>query len=251
MDFEFDGKASWQAKPEGKMRVPIRVYASKPLFEKMRSDRTLSQAASVATLPGILKASLVMPDGHEGYGFPIGGVAAFDMEEGVVSPGGVGYDINCLCRGTKVLDADGKEVPIEKIGNGFEKLIKVGGYFLGTGNRSAYYVKTLDRTSGTPTVRPLLAFMKKKADKKTLEIETETGLKVRMSEDHPLLTEEGMKPAKFVSEGARIISGLTDEFCSAIPTDTIVGKRTINYSGWVYDLTVAGTHNFVANGIVV
>lgn len=80
------------------MRVPSRVYASETLLEKMKTDRTLIQAANVATLPGIYKYSLVLPDGHEGYGFPIGGVAAFDAEEGVISPGGVGYDINCGVR---------------------------------------------------------------------------------------------------------------------------------------------------------
>jgi len=64
----------------------------------MRQDRTLEQAANVAMLPGIYKYSIVMPDGHQGYGFPIGGVAAFDVKEGVISPGGVGYDINCGVR---------------------------------------------------------------------------------------------------------------------------------------------------------
>ncbi|WP_460127291.1 RtcB family protein [Thermococcus prieurii] len=64
----------------------------------MRQDRTLEQAANVAMLPGIYKYSIVMPDGHQGYGFPIGGVAAFDVKEGVISPGGVGYDVNCGVR---------------------------------------------------------------------------------------------------------------------------------------------------------
>lgn len=98
MEFIEKAKATYEAKPEGAMKVPLRVYASAPLLEKMKSDRTLMQAANVATLPGIVDAALVMPDGHEGYGFPIGGVAAFDLEEGVVSPGGVGYDINCGVR---------------------------------------------------------------------------------------------------------------------------------------------------------
>ena len=88
----------FEAAPQGSMKVPLRIYASDALFEKMKSDRTLLQAANVATLPGILGAMMVMPDGHEGYGFPIGGVAGFDAENGVVSPGGVGYDINCGVR---------------------------------------------------------------------------------------------------------------------------------------------------------
>ncbi len=82
----------------GNMRVPGRVYTSKGMLAAIKKEETLKQVANVATLPGILKASMAMPDIHWGYGFPIGGVAAFDWEEGVVSPGGVGYDINCGVR---------------------------------------------------------------------------------------------------------------------------------------------------------
>ena len=80
------------------MKVPVTIYASDSLISKMINDRTLDQAGNVATLPGVVKHVVVLPDGHEGYGFPVGGVAATDMDEGVVSPGGVGYDINCGVR---------------------------------------------------------------------------------------------------------------------------------------------------------
>jgi len=80
------------------MRVPGVIFADEDLIEKMKTDRTLEQCANVAHLPGIYKYSITLPDGHEGYGFPIGGVAATDYEDGVVSPGGVGYDINCGVR---------------------------------------------------------------------------------------------------------------------------------------------------------
>jgi tRNA-splicing ligase RtcB len=80
------------------MRVNGEVFANKDLLEKMQTDRTLQQCANVAHLPGIYKYAITLPDGHEGYGFPIGGVAATDYEEGVISPGGVGYDINCGVR---------------------------------------------------------------------------------------------------------------------------------------------------------
>lgn len=80
------------------MRVPGLVFADDELLEKMKTDRTLEQCANVAHLPGIYKYAITLPDGHEGYGFPIGGVAATDYENGVVSPGGVGYDINCGVR---------------------------------------------------------------------------------------------------------------------------------------------------------
>jgi len=80
------------------MRVPGLVIADEELLEKMKTDRTLEQCANVAHLPGIYKYAITLPDGHEGYGFPIGGVAATDYDEGVISPGGVGYDINCGVR---------------------------------------------------------------------------------------------------------------------------------------------------------
>ena len=80
------------------MRVPGVVFADEQLIEKIKTDRTLDQCANVAHLPGIYKHAITLPDGHEGYGFPIGGVAATDYEEGVLSPGGVGYDINCGVR---------------------------------------------------------------------------------------------------------------------------------------------------------
>ncbi|MDA0669401.1 MAG: RtcB family protein, partial [Crenarchaeota archaeon] len=80
------------------MKVPVRIYADDALLQKMLSDRTIMQARNVASIPGIVSHSVVLPDGHEGYGFPVGGVAAMDAEEGMISPGGVGYDINCGVR---------------------------------------------------------------------------------------------------------------------------------------------------------
>ncbi len=88
----------WELAPTGKMRAPVVFYADRELLEAM-DDKVRDQATNVATLPGIVKASYVMPDGHWGYGFPIGGVAAFDADEGgVVSAGGVGFDISCGVR---------------------------------------------------------------------------------------------------------------------------------------------------------
>lgn len=92
MEFRIDPDAS-----RG-MKVPVTIYANESLLSKMVTDRTIDQASNVATLPGVKKHVVVLPDGHEGYGFPVGGVAATDVEEGVISPGGVGYDINCGVR---------------------------------------------------------------------------------------------------------------------------------------------------------
>src|SRR5215208_825992 len=91
-------ETKWRIPRHGRMRVDGIVYASAAMMADIRSDESLQQVANVACLPGILGASLAMPDIHWGYGFPIGGVAAMDAEEGVVSPGGVGYDINCGVR---------------------------------------------------------------------------------------------------------------------------------------------------------
>lgn len=93
------------------MRVPARFYTNENLFSKIFEDRSLNQLVNIASLPGILDYSLAMPDVHEGYGFPIGGVAAVDAERGVISPGGVGYDINC---GMRVLKSSLQEGEIKK-----------------------------------------------------------------------------------------------------------------------------------------
>ena len=79
---------------QGRMNVPGLVFADEALMQGIRQDQALQQVANVACLPGIVRVSLAMPDIHWGYGFPIGGVAAFDLDDGVISPGGVGYDIN-------------------------------------------------------------------------------------------------------------------------------------------------------------
>ncbi|MCD6348057.1 MAG: RtcB family protein, partial [Candidatus Korarchaeota archaeon] len=83
------------------MRVPGLVFASEKLMKQIERG-AVEQLANVAMLPGIYKYSIAMPDIHEGYGFPIGGVAAFDADEGVISPGGVGFDINCLSPDSEV-----------------------------------------------------------------------------------------------------------------------------------------------------
>ena len=114
MEFRRVGDAVWEVDPSGDMRVPGRVFASPELFERATRDRAVDQVANVAHLPGIVGASMAMPDIHWGYGFPIGGVAATDPSAGgVISPGGVGFDINCGVRlvrtGLEVAEV-GKEI---------------------------------------------------------------------------------------------------------------------------------------------
>ena len=84
----------WRIPRKGKMRTEGLVYTDEKMMEDIQKDQSLLQVANVASLPGIVGRSMAMPDIHWGYGFPIGGVAAFDVDTGIVSPGGVGYDIN-------------------------------------------------------------------------------------------------------------------------------------------------------------
>jgi tRNA-splicing ligase RtcB (3'-phosphate/5'-hydroxy nucleic acid ligase) len=105
---------TWRIEPTGAMRVPAIIYADEPLIRDM-DDKVAEQASNVAMLPGIVEASYVMPDAHWGYGFPIGGVAAFDADrDGVISAGGVGFDISCGVRtmltGLKVAEV----LPVQK-----------------------------------------------------------------------------------------------------------------------------------------
>jgi len=94
------GDLEYQIEPDIKMgmKVPVTIFANKIMLEKMISERTIEQAINVSTLPGIQKHVVVLPDAHQGYGFPVGGVAGMDVSEGVISPGSVGYDINCGVR---------------------------------------------------------------------------------------------------------------------------------------------------------
>ncbi len=104
---------TWQIEPHGAMRVPAIIYADEKLIRDM-DDKVYEQAANVATLPGIVQASYAMPDAHWGYGFPIGGVAAFDPDAGgVVSAGGVGFDISCGVRTMLTGLTSGDVVPVQ------------------------------------------------------------------------------------------------------------------------------------------
>jgi len=102
---EFDGirlervrEHVWEIPREGEMRVPARVLASESLLERIGDDKTLKQLTNATHLPGMTGRAICMPDGHQGYGFPVGGVGATDAENGCISPGAVGYDINCGVR---------------------------------------------------------------------------------------------------------------------------------------------------------
>ncbi|NJL44337.1 MAG: RtcB family protein [Nitrosarchaeum sp.] len=97
------GPCTYVVEPSGGMRVPLRIFASEVLLAHLLKDKSIEQGMHVAALPGIRKHAIMMSDAHQGYGFPIGGVAAFDDKEGIITPGGIGFDINC---GVRVLVSD-------------------------------------------------------------------------------------------------------------------------------------------------
>jgi len=99
---------TWEIPKSGKMLVPAIIFASETLIKDIKKDKALEQIKNVASLKGIIKHAIALSDCHQGYGFPIGGVAAFDLKKGIISPGGVGYDINC---GIRLLSTD---IPVEE-----------------------------------------------------------------------------------------------------------------------------------------
>lgn len=202
--------AVWEMEMEGAMRVPARIFATPKLFATMGKDRTFGQLRNVASLPGIVKHACLMPDGHEGYGFPIGGVAAFDMETGVISPGGVGYDINCTDGETKVLLEHGAYVRIKDIE-------------ADCGKNEAKFV---DLKNSSLHEAKILFFMKREEKECLYHITTKTGRCIRVTGDHPVYTKEGMKKAADLKVGETAASlGFEGVQYSAPSEEVIVDEK--------------------------
>ncbi len=155
------------------MNKNVTIYATEHMLQRMRQDRTLRQAVNAATLPGLVSNMMVMPDGHEGYGFPVGGVEAFDAESGIISPGAIGFDINCLHPDTKLIDNYGA---LHKISEIKERRVDL---------------KTMDIDSKRIVNSKHLLFMRKK-EKRIYKIETQSGKRILASADHPIFTQKGM-----------------------------------------------------------
>ncbi len=164
------------------MKVPTRIYANSTLLNELKQDKTLNQGSNVATLGGIYKYSVVLPDGHQGYGFPIGGVAATDADEGVISPGGVGYDINCLPGDTEVLSSFGYRMSLEDVSAGDE-------------------VAVMNDCHARPTK---VLMTQEREDEYLYNIITKSDYELQASADHPILTREGMVDTGNLSEGDEI-----------------------------------------------
>ncbi|PIN82612.1 RNA-splicing ligase RtcB [Candidatus Micrarchaeota archaeon CG11_big_fil_rev_8_21_14_0_20_47_5] len=187
--------AIWEIEKEGEMKVKGIAFGTEAIVKKMQQGRTIGQLKNVAALPGILKAAMVMPDGHEGYGFPIGGVGAFSLEEGIISPGGVGYDINCLKQGTRVLDEFGSWRRIEDFGGIFvsSAVQNANGLSVSVA-KLELLLQTLNSNTNEKEGRRPLLFMEKDTDE-TLKITLKGGEEIESTADHPFLTRNGMKNA--------------------------------------------------------
>ena len=185
----------WEIEPEGGMRVPARVLASERLLDDISDDKTLEQLKNSTHLPGITNYAICMPDGHQGYGFPVGGVGALDVENGCISPGAVGYDINCLSGETDVLLEHGRKVPIEELANEFR------------------HERALV-ADGDLEPSPIQLFTERE-NATVYEVETETGDQITATPDHPFLTPDGMVELAEISVGDEILlqpfRGVEDE----------------------------------------
>lgn len=169
------------------MLVPARIFATEKLLNEM-DQGVFEQVTNVACLPGIQKYALCMPDGHWGYGFPIGGVAAMDPETGVISPGGIGFDINCLSGDARVLHEFGYH----------KRIAEFDGRWM---NDRIKCVNPHTEVRNTE----ILAFMKESRPRaRVFKVTTESGREIVATEDHPFLTPDGMIPLKDLKPGQAV-----------------------------------------------
>ena len=186
----------WELPQEGEMRVPGRVLASERLLEEITDDKSLQQLKNATHLPGIRKYALALPDAHQGYGFPVGGVAALDAEDGCISPGAIGYDINCLVGDTEIQLEFGRHREIAELVDDFERERAVVAAETG---RTASAIRLLTEREGETTY----------------QLETETGETIEATADHPFRTPNGMVELEQLESGDTIyvspFRGIDDE----------------------------------------
>ncbi|PIN91972.1 hypothetical protein COU61_01705, partial [Candidatus Pacearchaeota archaeon CG10_big_fil_rev_8_21_14_0_10_35_13] len=177
----------WEIPKTGGMKVPGRIFASEKLIEAIKEDQSLEQVRNVAMLKGIIGKSIAMSDAHRGYGFSIGGVAAFDIDKGIISPGGVGYDINCLEGNTKILNE-----------LGYWKMIK------DYNEKSIDSLGILNKKNKEFDDAKIKLLMKRKADK-ILKIRTKSGSEVLATKEHPIFTKKGMVESESINKGEDVL----------------------------------------------
>ncbi|HNT25053.1 MAG TPA: intein-containing RctB family protein [Anaerolineales bacterium] len=183
-DYEWEIPQSFRAD----MRVPVRLFATRRLLEAVMSDKSLEQAVNAATLPGLVGHVVVMPDMHQGYGFPIGGVAATRLPDGVISPGGIGYDINCLAGDSLVLHAHGYTRRIDEMAQDWPEA------------RLACFQLASHRPDSARPVR----WFGQPAHAPAMRLVTESGRTVTATADHPFWTEDGMQALERLLPGERV-----------------------------------------------
>ncbi|MBM3205676.1 RNA-splicing ligase RtcB [Candidatus Shapirobacteria bacterium] len=170
------------------MRVPARIYADEKLLGNIFEDQTLEQLVNSATLPGIERYAMVMPDAHEGYGVPIGFVGGIRTSDGVISPGAIGYDINCLTGDTKILS-----------GFGYYREIKD---FQKTWHRED--IQSIEFNLQETVKAPVARFFKIKPKTKVFKIVTKSGGKIIATDDHPIFTSSGMVTVRELGVGKKV-----------------------------------------------
>ncbi|MBW2991378.1 RtcB family protein, partial [Candidatus Woesearchaeota archaeon] len=183
-------------KKSGRMKVPVKIFVSEKLLNKLKEDNSLKQGVNVASLPGIYKASIMLPDAHQGYGFSIGGVAAIDFEHGCISPGGIGFDINCLTMDSKILCEHGYFKFIQSFENDFDEVENAHPEYSLKTKKLRNSLVSFDISQKSFSSKQAGFFMKKKHSGTILEIETKLGFKLQITEDHPILTRNGMVESK-------------------------------------------------------
>jgi len=170
------------------MRVSARFYADGEILDKALEDRSLEQLVNTATLPGVVEPALAMPDIHQGYGFPIGGVAATLVPQGIISPGGVGYDINCLCKTSLILHYFGYSRTIGEMASDWSTATLRCQDFAAEREACTSIVRYISRPPSTPVYR----------------LTTEAGDEIMATADHPFWTPDGMVELGRLQPGDRV-----------------------------------------------
>ena len=171
------------------MRVPVRIYVSENMLNQIFKDKSIFQAANVATLPGIQKYALVMPDMHEGYASPIGGVAAVSTENGVISPGMQGYDINCLHPDSLISLPFGTYSSVKALGDNWQNA----------------ELPLIDKKLKKLEYGKIIYFFSRQERRQLYRLKTKSGCCLRVTGDHPVCINGLMKKAENVGIGDQVI----------------------------------------------
>ncbi len=188
------------------MRVPARIYADDEILEDALGDQSVVQLANTASLPGVVRYTLAMPDIHQGYGFPIGGVAATELPSGIVSPGGIGYDINCLAGESLILHRFGYHRRIDEMGDDWPQTRLVAQDF---------------KTNTSTEVR-VVNYLRRRPRSPVLEVVTEAGDRIRATADHPFWTPKGMKPLGELVPGDQVAQIPFQGVAYEPPSDAVI-----------------------------